>query len=177
MYPAHFAAGLAVKGRFPEAPAWALLAAAFLPDFIWIALARAGIEPQLPPLGFFDGWSHSVVTMVFWTALFALAFWKQGKRIVLAVWVAGLSHFPLDFLIHPRRLELYPHSSIRLGWELWQFGQERSRLGPNYYWWIEAAAIVVLLAFYIGFCRKTPLKPSLVAASCLLVAGLHLLSL
>lgn len=176
MYPAHFAAGLAVKGRFPAAPAWALLTAAFLPDFIWILLSRAGIEPELPPQGFFDDWSHSLVMIVLWVSIFALMFWKQGKGVVFAVWIAGLSHFPLDFLVHPKRLGLYPHSSIRLGWELWDFGQRKSQFGPNYYWWIEGGAIVVLLACYAWFARKTTLRPGLVAASCLLLAGLHLLS-
>lgn len=177
MYPAHFAAGLAVKGSVPRAPAWALLTAAFVPDFIWILLSRAGIEPELPPRGFFDDWSHSLVMIVLWATVFAFVFWRRGRLVVFAVWIAGLSHVPLDFLIHPKQLGLFPHSRIRLGWELWEWGQRKSRYGPSYYWWIEAAAIVVLLAWYAWFSRKSSIRPALVTASCLLVAGLHLLSL
>ena len=39
MYAAHFAAGLAIKGKVEKAPLWALLIGAFVPDFIWIVLA------------------------------------------------------------------------------------------------------------------------------------------
>lgn len=177
MYSAHFAAGLAVKGRIPEAPAWALLSAALLPDFIWITLAQMGLEPEYPPRGFFDDWSHSVLMILLWATLFAAAFLKRGKLVALAVWLAGISHLVLDFMIHPARLALYPHASIHVGWNLWQWGQQHTRLGPNHYWWIEAAAIVVLLSLYGGFARRTSVPPRLVAASCLLVIGLHLLAM
>jgi len=41
MYAAHFAAGLAIKSRAPQAPTWALLVGAFIPDFVWIAFGLA----------------------------------------------------------------------------------------------------------------------------------------
>lgn len=176
MYAAHFAAGLAVKGRAPRAPLWALLTAAFLPDLIWAVLARAGVEPEYPPRGFFDDWSHSLVMIVVWSTLFALLFWKKDRRVALAVWIAGLSHFILDFLIHPARLALYPHSRMHLGWRLWQYGQAKSRLGPNHYWWIEAAFVAGLLTIYGLSWKRMTFPGAIVAASCLLVAGLHLLA-
>jgi hypothetical protein len=175
MYAAHFAASLAVKGRAPRAPLWALLTAAFLPDLLWVALARAGAEPEYPPRGFFDDWSHSVLMIVVWASLFALCF-RLDRVVALAVWIAGLSHLVLDFLIHPARLALYPHSRVHLGWNLWQWGQQKSRLGPNHYWWVEAACVAVLLAIYAGSARRTALPARIVAASCLLVIGLHLLA-
>jgi hypothetical protein len=176
MYAAHFAASLAVKGRAPRAPLWALVTAAFLPDFVWIVLARAGVEPELPPRGFFDDWSHSLLMIVVTSTLFALLFWKKDRVVAAAVWIAGLSHLILDFLIHPARLALYPHSAIHLGWSLWSYGQEKSSLGPNHYWWIEAAFIVLLLAVYGFSWRRVSPNWRIPAASCLLVAGLHLLS-
>ena len=48
--------------------------AVFLPDLLWIALARAGIEPEYPPHAFFDDWSHSAFMILLWSAVFALAF-------------------------------------------------------------------------------------------------------
>jgi hypothetical protein len=177
MYAAHFAAGLAVKGKVPEAPAWALMTAVFLPDFVWIALARTGIEPELPPRGFFDDWSHSLVMIILWATLFALAFRSRGRVVAMAVWIAGLSHLVLDFLIHPARMAVYPHSAVHLGWSLWQWGQEKTRVGPIVYWWVEAAAILPLLVLYVYWSRRGPLQPKLIAASCLLVAGLHMLSM
>jgi hypothetical protein len=177
MYAAHFAAGLAVKARVPRAPTWALMTAVFLPDLLWVVLARAGIEPEYPPRGFFDDWSHSLAMIVLWSTLFAWVFWRQGRVIAIAIWIAGVSHFVLDFLIHPARLALYPRSSIHLGWSLWQYGQAKSRLGPNHYWWIEAGAVVALLAFYIDYSRRAGFPRRLVVASCVLVVGLHLLGL
>ena len=131
MYTAHFAAALAVKARAPQVPAWALLTAAFIPDFAWIVLAVLGVEPTQPPLGFFDDWSHSLLMIVVWASLFAALFWSKGKHVMLPVWVAGLTHIPLDFLIHPARLALYPHSSVHLGWNLWAWGQERGCLSSE----------------------------------------------
>lgn len=175
MYAAHFAAGLAIKGRIPQAPTWALIAGVFLPDFFWIAFAHVGIEPTQPV--FFDDWSHSLVMIIVWSTLFAALFWRRGKVIALAVWIAGLSHFFLDFLIHPARLALYPHSSIHLGWNLWQYGLTKSRLGPTHYWWYELAVFLLLLALYVWFSRRNRLALNLVAASCVTVISLHLMSL
>lgn len=176
MYAAHFAAGLAVKARAPLAPLWALVTAVFLPDFLWIAFARLGIEPEYPPGGFFDDWSHSLLMVLLWSTLFALAFWRKGRLVAIAVWIAGLTHVVLDFLIHPARLALYPHSSIHLGWSLWQYGQQKSRLGPTHYWWIELAFVVPLLGVCL-FASKHPRPPlKIISAACLLVLGLHLLS-
>ena len=177
MYAAHFAAALAVKGRMPRVSTWALMTAVFLPDLIWIVLAGLGVEPTLPPRGFFDDWSHSLAMIVVWATLFAVVFWRSGKPVVLAVWIAGLSHFFLDFLIHPARLALYPHSSVHLGWDLWQYGLTRSWLGATRYWWYELATLIVLLALYLWFSRKNRLPLNLVAASCVSVIGLHLMSL
>ena len=174
MYPAHFVAGLAVKGAVPKAPTWALMTAVFLPDLAWIVLARAGVEPEAPH--FFDDWSHSLLSILVLASLFALAFLRQGRIVALAVWIAGLSHFFLDFLIHPAKLALYPHSSIHLGWNLWHFGQQKTRFGPNNYWWIELAMMLPLLAVFTWYSRRARFDPKLVAASCLLVLGLHLLS-
>jgi hypothetical protein len=176
MYAAHFAAGLAVKGKIPEAPTWALLTAAFLPDFLWVGLARAGIEPEYPPRGFFDDWSHSAVMILVWATVFAAAFAGRGRLVALGVWIAGMSHFFLDFLVHPARLALYPHSKVHLGWSLWEWGQRPARLGASHYWWVEGTAVAGLLALYGWFARRGPIPPRLVAASCCLVAGLHLLS-
>src|SRR5215467_13221168 len=100
MYAPHFAAALAIKSRAPKAPAWALLTGAFICDFIWIALARAGIEPTQPKV-FFDDWSHSLATTVLWATLFALIFWRSGRSLMLPVWLAVFSHFFLDAPIHP----------------------------------------------------------------------------
>lgn len=128
MYAPHFAAALAIKSRVRRAPLSALLVGAFLPDLVWIVLARAGIEPAQPS-NFFDDWSHSFVSILVFATLFALPFWKRGQSVVIAVWLAVLSHFPLDFPVHPRRLALYPESRTHIGWDLLSWGSKQSWLG------------------------------------------------
>src|SRR5262249_17744574 len=77
MYAAHFAAGLALRSRAPQAPTWALLTGAFVPDFLWIAFAVLGVEPTARAV-FFDDWSHSLLTTLLWATLFAACFWQKG---------------------------------------------------------------------------------------------------
>jgi hypothetical protein len=177
MYTAHFAAGLAIKSRAPAAPAWALITAAFLPDFFWISFALTGIEPTSPPQAFFDDWSHSALMILVWSSLFAAVFWKRGWKVMLPIWAAGLSHLLLDFLIHPARLALFPHSTIHLGWNLWTFGERRFWFGANIYWWIELSFIIPLAIVYIYGARKHGFAANLIAASCVALAALHLMAL
>ena len=107
MYAPHFAAALAIKRKSPGAPLWALLIGAFIPDLVWMALARLGIEPAQTS-NFFDDWSHSLVSIAILATLFASAFLRRGKPVVVAVWLAVFSHFVLDFPVHPKRLALAP---------------------------------------------------------------------
>ncbi len=174
MYAAHLAAGLALKAAVPKAPAWALLGGAFLPDFAWIALAGAGVEPADPAV-FFDGWSHSLVSILAQATVFALLFWRSDWTVRLSIWCAVASHFLLDFLIHPKPLELYPHARVRLGWDLWKWGEQKLWLGFSHYWWIQLAITVVLLGVYLALRKRGRIAPNLAAASVIAVLGLHFL--
>src|SRR5438876_4318225 len=118
MYAPHFAAALAIKSRVPRAPTWALVLGAFLADLLWIVLARAGIEPAQDS-NFFDDWSHSLLSVFIIATVFAWQFVRLGRPVVVALWTAVVSHFILDFPVHPKRLALYPLSKIHLGWESW----------------------------------------------------------
>jgi hypothetical protein len=176
MYAAHFAAALAIKGTTPKAPTWALLTGAFLPDFAWIAFGLAGIEPSQGP-AFFDDWSHSLAMVAIWAVLFSVLFWRKGWLVMLAVATAIGSHFLLDLPIHPKKLALFPYSSLHLGWNSWTFGQGKFWFGATRYWWIELLALVVLLAVYVIGARRARYAVNLTVASCTLVVGLHLLGL
>jgi hypothetical protein len=168
MYAAHFAAGLAIKSRVPKAPTWALLVGAFIPDFIWVVLANRGIEPT-DPRAFFDDWSHSLAMTVVWATLFALMFWRRERRVVLAVWMAVFSHFLLDFPIHPKFLALYPHSSLHVGIAL------SGTIGAMKYWWVQMCVVAALTPIYALGGRRLGFQPNLIAATCIVLLGLHLL--
>src|ERR1043165_3699625 len=174
MYAAHFAAGLAVGAKAPRAPLWVLLAGAFLPDLVWIILSVAGVEPSATSI-FFDDWSHSLLSITLQASLLALCFVRAGKDVWMPVWLAVFSHFPLDAIIHPRPLALYPHSGIHLPWNLWHWGEAQSVLGFSHYWWFQLFMIVPLLSIYAVGSRRQRFAPNLMWATVLTVFGLHLI--
>jgi len=148
MYVGHFAAGLAIKAREPKAPTWALLVGVGLLDILFGPLVLAGIErvtvtPSVSPgfsLDYID-WSHSLVMSIVWSTLFAAAFVRYGRRVMLAIGFAVFSHFLLDLPMHPPDLALWPNSDAHLGAGLW-------RTFPNGWWVFELAVIVALWAYY-----------------------------
>src|ERR1700723_1497458 len=57
--------------------------------FFWIAFGLAGIEPSQGP-AFFDDWSHSLLMVVLWAALFSLFFLRRGLSVVFPIGLAVL---------------------------------------------------------------------------------------
>ena len=174
MFAAHFAVGLAIKAAQPKAAAWAVLTGAFLPDLFWVGFAGAGIEPSSDAM-FFDGWSHSAASIVVEAAIFALCFYRCGQSVVTAACLAVLSHLPLDALIHPQPLELWPHAPLILGHPSWSWAQTSLALTKSRYWWIQLAIVIPLLAFYSRGALENRIPINLIGASCILVVGLHLI--
>lgn len=176
MYAPHFAAALAIKARTPDAPLWALLIGAFIPDLLWIALARIGVEPAQTS-NFFDDWSHSLVSVAILASLFAIAFRRRGRPVVLAIWLAVFSHFVLDFPVHPKRLALAPLTRIYLGWDLLAWGSHPGWLGAINDWWLQLTVLLVLLVVYTTGVRVARIPPTTAGASCALLIGTQLLTL
>ncbi len=176
MYAPHFAAALAIKGRTPEAPLWALLIGAFVPDLLWITLARIGIEPAQTS-NFFDDWSHSLISVGVWATLYAVLFWPKGRLVCSAIWLAVFSHFVLDFPVHPKRLALAPMTDIYLGWDFLAWGSRPGWLGAVNDWWLQLFVLLALLFVYVTGVRRAPMPASLVAAGCVVLLGLQLLTL
>jgi membrane-bound metal-dependent hydrolase YbcI (DUF457 family) len=162
---AHFAAALAIKSHVPETPTAALIIGAFIPDFLWIALATGGIETTKREL-FFDDWSHSLLSIIVFATVYAFFFRNRGPRVARAAWLAVFSHFLLDLPVHPKDLALYPHSSIHLGLGL-------SGIPSIDYWFIQLAAVVLLLAVYAISTRRLNVRSDAIIASCVLVLGWH----
>jgi hypothetical protein len=176
MYAPHFAAALAIKSRVPSAPTWALLTGVFVPDLLWIALARIGIEPAQTS-NFFDDWSHSLVSVAILATLFASAFLGRGRPVFFAIWLAVFSHFLLDFPVHPKRLALAPLTGVYLGWDLLAWGSRPGWLGAINDWWLQLAVLLVLLLVYATGARRSDLQPAAVAATFWLLIGIQLLTL
>jgi hypothetical protein len=173
MLAGHMAVGLALKGHVPKAPMWALLLGAALPDGILFGLAFAGLVRITPawgvPPGFAVsdlGWSHSLVTLSIWAALYAVLFIRLGTGVALAAGAAVLSHFPLDYLVIPGLLAPWPGSHLHLGLGLWQ-------AWPIGWWFVELAIVLLGSAYYVYRVRQqgTPLRSAYVASA--LVLFLH----
>lgn len=170
MYAPHYAAALALKSRVPRAPTWALMVGAFLPDLVWIVLARAGIEPAQAAT-FFDDWSHSLGSVLVLTIVYAALFRREGRAVMIALGLAVLSHFVLDFPVHPRRLALFPLSGIPLGWDLSNWAAAPGWLSAPNDWWLQTIVLVVLLGVFAqGMWRAAVSWRSVSVASVLLVA-------
>ena len=175
MYAPHFAAALAIKGRAREAPLWAPLIGAFIPDLLWIALARIGIDLRRHRTSTTIGLIPSFLSQC-WLRCFASAFLRRGKSVFVAIWLAVFSHFLLDFPVHPKRLALAPLTGIYLGWDLLAWGSRPGWLGAINDWWLQAAVLLVLLLVYATAARRNNLQPA-VAASVTFLIGIQLLTL
>ena len=128
MYAGHFAAGLAIKVAEPRAPMSALLGLVFLPDLLWLGFSVSGIELVEPGL-WFDGWSHSIASIILQAAIVAMLWWRQGVAVSAAVAGAVLSHLILDLPIHPAPLEWYPHATAGIGNFLHGFREDERLVG------------------------------------------------
>ena len=148
MYAGHFAAGLALKARTPAAPTWGLLVGIGLLDilfapFVLLGIERVTITPGASPgfsLDYID-WSHSLLMSVVWALAWAACFVRYGRRVMTEMGAAVLSHFVLDWPMHPADLALWPGSTTHLGLGLW-------RTLPTGWWFVELAVIGAGLAYY-----------------------------
>lgn len=162
MYAAHFAAGLAIKVAEPRAPMAALLGLVFLPDLLWLGFSVGGLE-LVAPGQWFDGWSHSIASIILQAAIVAMLWWRQGVGVSVAVTCAVLSHLVLDLPIHPAPLEWYPHATEGIG----------NFLGKANGWWVEAAIVVGGVSIYLAGSRRAGVDKATASAAAILVAWLH----
>ena len=148
MFAAHFSAGLALKAKVPEASTVGILIGVGLLDILFGPLVMLGVEratvtPGISPgfsLDYID-WSHSLVTSVVWSVLYALAFVRAGARVATVMGVAVFSHFVLDLVMHPSDLALWPGAETHLGFGLW-------RVLPGGWWFVELALVAITCAYY-----------------------------
>jgi membrane-bound metal-dependent hydrolase YbcI (DUF457 family) len=152
MYAGHFAMGLALKAREPNAPTWGLLVGTGLLDILFGPLVLLGVErvtmtPGAAPgfsLDYID-WSHSLVSSLAWSVLFALLFRGLGGRVALVMGFAVFSHFLLDLPMHPRDMALWPGSHTHLGFGLWH---------TPVWWWLELGFIAAAGGYYWARARR-----------------------
>jgi membrane-bound metal-dependent hydrolase YbcI (DUF457 family) len=129
LFIGHFAVGFAGKKAAPKASLAALLLAALFADVLWPVLVAVGAEQVriapgntvYTPLEFVSyPWSHSLLMLIIWGALFA-AFYRgkpDGMRIGLVLGLLVVSHWVLDWITHRPDMPLWPRGP-KVGLGLW----------------------------------------------------------
>jgi len=131
MFVGHFALGFAAKRAVPRASLPVLFGAAQLADIAWPVLLAIGVErvridpgnTAFTPLDFVSyPYSHSLVLLAVWGALFGLIYRAATNRdgrawLMLAALV--VSHWVLDVVSHRPDMPLYP-GGPKFGLGLWR---------------------------------------------------------
>ena len=129
MFIGHFAVAFAGKRFAPKTSLATLIAAALLLDLLWPIflllqwerVKRAPGDTAFTPLNFVSyPLSHSLVAALGWATLFALVYYviRRYAAGAIAIWIAVVSHWLLDFVTHRADLPLYPGSAL-FGLGLW----------------------------------------------------------
>ncbi|MEO8578195.1 MAG: metal-dependent hydrolase [Gemmatimonadales bacterium] len=130
MFIGHFAVGMAGKKFAPGASLPSLWLAAMFADILWPILIAIGAEQvrivpgntAYTPLDFVSyPWSHSLLMLIVWGALFAAFFRNEpgGKRIGLVLGSLVVSHWVLDWITHRPDMPLWPYGP-KFGLGLWE---------------------------------------------------------
>ena len=145
MYPGHFAAGLALKRLEPRASTLGLMLGVSFIDFVFGVLVPFRIEGG--GLNHFNTpWSHSLVMTVAWGVVFSAFYWRKGTSVAIAMFTAVMSHWVLDLVSHQPDMQLWPYSSVELG-----YGPLFGGLGG----WLELAVTLACLGAYILWARRS----------------------
>jgi hypothetical protein len=119
MFIGHFALGFAAKKATPRTPLPTLFAAAVFADVLWPVFLALGVEQVViepgntafTPLSFVSyPWSHSLVMLILWGALFGGAYFACTRDIYGSIILSALveSHWFLDWITHRPDMPLYP---------------------------------------------------------------------
>lgn len=131
MFIGHYGIALAAKKLAPRTSLGTLALAAVLIDLIWPTLLAAGIEraridealPGVTPIVFVHyPWTHSLLAVGVWGALFGLAHfaWRRDRRVALILGALVVSHWLLDAIVHRPDLLLMPGGHWGVGFGLWR---------------------------------------------------------
>jgi hypothetical protein len=131
MFIGHFAVALGAKRYAPRVSLGVLFLACQLADLIWPNLVLLGVESvavepgntALTPLNFLHyPYSHSLVALLLWSAIFAglyLLLTQTGWKSAIVLAAVILSHWVLDVLTHRADMPVTLSDSSRIGAGLW----------------------------------------------------------
>jgi membrane-bound metal-dependent hydrolase YbcI (DUF457 family) len=158
MFIGHFALAFASKRAAPAVSLGTLFLACQFADLLWptllaLGLERVEIEPGntlVTPLKFVSyPYSHSLVMLLAWAALFALVYRiVKGSRPAAIATIAALvfSHYILDVITHRPDMPVTINGPARLGLGLWNL--------PGTTLALESVMFIVGTAVYAGVTRE-----------------------
>lgn len=129
MFIGHFAVGFAAKKFAPRTSLAVLLTAPLLADILWppfllLGWERVRIIPSYTRFNPLDleyyPWSHSLLMLLVWGTVFALAYYFVARYWAgaIAIWIGVVSHWLLDWISHRSDMPLYP-GGPKFGLGLW----------------------------------------------------------
>ncbi len=133
MFIGHYALAFGAKRLAPAVSLGTLFLACQFADLLWPTLLILGVEhveidpgnTLVTPLNFVSyPYSHSLVMLVVWSAVFALLHRAiRGPRMVATTTVAALvfSHFVLDALTHRPDMPITIGGTQKIGLGLWNY--------------------------------------------------------
>ena len=165
MFLGHYALALGAKKAVPMVSLGTLFIAVQFADLLWPTLLALGLETVeidpgntlMTPLNFVSyPYSHSLVMLLVWSALFALAYRLfRGPRPLPAITIGALvfSHYLLDVLTHRPDMPVTIGGSMRLGLGLWNH--------PGVELAIESAMFITGAVLYVSATRPKNRKGEL----------------
>jgi hypothetical protein len=129
----HFALAFGAKRFAPQVSLGILFLACQLADIIMPALVLLGIEnfeiepgiTVMMPLSLLHyPYSHSLIALVLWSAIFAVVYallCRSGTKAAIVIAVLVLSHWVLDVLTHRPDMPITLTNSTHIGFGLWNF--------------------------------------------------------
>lgn len=125
--------GFGAKGFAPKISLGFLFIACQLADLIWPTLVQLGVETMsiqsgatvMTPLDFASyPYSHSLVALLFWSAVFALiytALSRSGIGAAFAIAMLVVSHWVLDVITHRPDMPIALSETVKVGFGLWNY--------------------------------------------------------
>jgi len=158
MFLGHYALALGAKRIAPAVSLGTLFLACQFADLLWptllvLGLERVEIDPGntvVTPLNFVSyPYSHSLVMLLIWSALFAGAYsvLRRGRTIA-AVTVGTLvfSHYVLDVIMHRPDMPITISGTQKIGLGLWNY--------PGTTLALESALFIAGAVVYMGATRE-----------------------
>lgn len=131
MFIGHYGLALGSKRLVPTVSLGALFLACQFADLLWPTLVLLGVErftiapgiTKASPLDFrYYPYSHSLLALIVWGVLFALAYriaTRPGWRAPVLLFALVVSHWVLDFIVHRPDLPIVFGEGPKVGLGLW----------------------------------------------------------